>query len=790
MNIKTATQLTANGILLSTLTMQANPAFSANNESDSFKIEEVVVTAQKRAQSTQEIGLVVNGFNGDSLRKQGVDEINDLVSLLPNVQLLEATGGGVPIVFIRGIGLADFRVNNTPAAAFYVDEIYKPSVAMVGSTYFDLERVEVLKGPQGGLYGRNTTAGAIQIITAKPSLEGSDGFFSMGYGRYNRKELEGAVNFALSDTTALRFAGRRVESDDTYTSSVQNQARADQNFVPGGDRHGEEDQWAMRAQLFFQPSDNFDILFKAYTGENKSETNLLRPIGVWAPGDANNDLYADNALSNTVCDSLLAGVRDPNNCVTITGQTPVELGIDGDRYKTASSNYNKLNNQWKGASIIANWQLSDNITLMSITGYEDFEHARPTDWDGIDFAYQDIDYNSDISAFSQEFRLAFNGQDVDFIGGVNYAREELTEDTVVFASVGLVPLAFGHEEVVQRYKQDVDSLAVFGRLDWHLSEPMTLVVEARYTTEEKSFKGATTLRSPIGSSDTVTETPFINPSQPDADFSDFSGKIALEYTLSDETLSYISLSRGFKSGGYPGGVVLSDAGATAYDPEVITAIETGIKSSHLDSRLRTNLSVFFYDYKDLQGSARVPAPGGITLDRFQNIGDAEVYGLDAEISYTPIRSLFFQALVGFSEGEITSSQATQLSPLTRDSFSLEGEELNYKPDWSVNLIARYNIEINANLESYIQTSYDWRSSQNFSYIGIPAEETLFSEDSYGLLNLQAGLQPADGSWDISAYVKNVTNEEFRTNARTDALGGAFEIYGAPKIWGISGTVKF
>jgi iron complex outermembrane receptor protein len=790
MKINTILKAACSGLVSSTLAVSISHAQTNGTPADSFQLEEIVVTAQKSTQSAQDIGLVVNSFGGDSLREQGVDEISDLVGLLPNVQLLDATGGGVPIVFIRGVGLADFRVNNTPAAAFYVDEVYKPSVAMVGSTYFDLERIEVLKGPQGGLYGRNTTAGAVQIITQKPSLDKVGGYATAGYGRYGRMELEGAVNFPVSDTTAFRISARQVDSDDTYTNSVQNNAQPGQSIVSGGDRHGEENQWALRTQMLYQPSDSFDLLVKGYAGENKSETNLLRPVGIWAPGDADNDQYADSAFSNTVCDSLLAGVRDPRNCVTISGQTPVELGITDDVYKTASSNYNQVNNRWSGATIIANKELSTSLKLTSITGYEDFDHARPTDWDGIDLAYQDFDYHTDISAFSQEFRLAFTGDTVDAIGGINYAKEELQENTVLFASVGLVPLAFGHNEVIQNYKQEVDSIAAFGRIDWHLSAALNLVFEGRYTSEEKSFSGATSLRSQVGSTDKVTETLFVDPSQPDVSFDDFSGKVALEYAVNDETLTYILLSRGFKSGGFPGGVVLSSADASSYDPETITAIETGLKSDLMDGRLRANLSAFFYDYKDLQGSALVPASGGVTIDRFQNIGDAEVYGFDAEISYTPIRNLFLQALIGYSEGEISNSEAIQLSPLTGATYRLEGKELNYKPDWNVNLLARYSFDINADIKAYLQTGYDWRSSQNFTYIGIPAEEALFSEDSYGLLSLQLGFGPVDDNWSVSAYVKNAANEEFRSNARTDSLGGVYEIYGAPRIWGVTGSIKF
>ncbi|MCI4644002.1 MAG: TonB-dependent receptor [Hyphomonadaceae bacterium] len=785
-NLKSSVSLLAVSLFIAT------PAFAQAEDTDADtarRLGSVLVTAEKQEESAQDLGLVVAAFEGDTLKDSGVDDVDDLVTLLPNVQLLEATGGGVPIVFIRGVGLADFRVNNSPAAAFYVDEVYQPSVATIGSTFFDLERIEVLKGPQGGLYGRNTTAGAFQIISAAPSLDGAEGYLTAGVGEFSRVELEGAFNTPITDTLALRVAGRTVKSGDTYMTSVQDVALPEQRYVSGGDGHGEEDQWALRAQLLFQPSDIFDATLKLYTGSDQSETTLVRPIGFWAPGDADGDRYADAAFTNTVCAPLLAGVRDDTQCVTITGETVGELGFR-DEYDTASSNLNRLDNEWFGGSLIANWKVSDRITLTSITGYEDFDHARPTDWDGIDVAYQDIDYFSELSAFSQEFRFSYEGDGWDFLGGVKYASEELSEDTVVFGAAGLIPIAFGFEEVVQRYEQEVEALAVFGRVDWDLTDRLSAVGELRYTQEDKSFTGATTLRSPVGSTDRVTEFPFVNPTQPDASFDDFSGKVALEFDVTETVLTYASLSRGFKSGGYPGGVVLSSAGATAYDPETITAYEVGVKSDLMDQRLRANVSVFFYDYTDLQGSARVPAPGGVTLDRFQNIGDAEVYGLDAEFSFLATENLLFQAMIGLAEGEITESQATQLSPLTRDVFSLVGQELNYKPDASANLLGRYDFDVSDTLGAYVQLAYDWRSDQNFAFIGIPAERALFVEEGYGLINFQAGLAPNEGDWRVSAFVRNLTDERYRTNARTDALGGAFEIYGAPRVWGFTATKEF
>lgn len=743
-------------------------------------LEHIVVTAEKVAGSVQDTGMVLNSFSAEELLAGGVDDIGGIVGLTPNVQLLDATGGGVPVVFVRGVGLADFRVNNSPAAAFYVDEVYKPSVAMMASAFFDLERIEVLKGPQGGLYGRNANAGAIQVISAKPNLYGTEGYLDLGLGRFGKTELEGAVNVLVRDDLAVRLSGRRVISDNTYMRSVQGDA---------SQAHGAEDQWASRAQLYWEPSTNFDLTFKISTGADRSETTLLRSIGLWAGGDADGDGFADGALSGQVCAPLLAGQRDDSQCATITGQTNAELGLD-DPFATASAPINRLDNEWLAATLAMNYQLNTSTTLSSITHVESFDHARPTDWDAVSGVYQDFYYQTEIDAFSQEFRVAYDSASWRFFGGVNLAKDTLEEDTKVLGDMGLIPMGFGHHQVSQYYTQEVNSFAVFGRVDYPLTEQLDVITELRYTNEDKSFSGQTFLVNPVGGTGTETPVLFVDATQPDASFDDVSGKLTLNYKPRKNVLTYASLSRGFKSGGFPGGLVLSSAGAEQYDSETITGYEIGVKSDLLDRRLRVNAAAFYYDYRNLQGSARVPAVGGVTLDRFQNIGDAEVYGFDAEITYLLTDNWLVQASLGHAEGEITDSLATQLSPLTGEEFALQGHELNYKPDFSMNLRLRHDYELANGYSGHVELGYDWRSKQNFTYLGNLAEQAIFSEDSYGLLNLQVGVQKLNSPWQFSAFVTNLTDERYRTNARADDLGGAFEIYGAPRLWGVKAHYQF
>lgn len=749
------------------------------------QLEHITVTAEKTVSTIQETGMVLNSFSGEDLLEAGVSDVDGLVSLIPNVQLLEATGGGVPVVFIRGVGLADFRVNNSPAAAFYDDEIYKPSVAMMASSFYDLERIEVLKGPQGGLYGRNANAGAIQVISAKPSLAGNSGYLDFGIGEYAKVELEGAYNAVITDKLAMRISGRHVSSDNTYMHSVQPDGAG--SFTRTG--HGAQDEWATRVQFYYEANHKFNANLKIFGGENKSDFDLLRPIGIWEGSDTMVPGLADGALTNAVCSSLLAGYRDDSHCATITGQTVEELGLVGV-HDSASSTINRLDNRSIGATLAMNYHTDNDIQLTSITHWESFDHARPNDWDAVGGSYQDIYYQTEISSFSQEFRLAYDFDNVRVLAGINYAKESLDEDSTIIGTQGIIPVGFGHTRVHQLYEQDVEALAIFGRADYSLTDQLSLITELRFTKEDKSFAGQTHLYGPVGGTDPNEGMLLVDATQPDASFDDVSGKVTLNYQANRDFLAYASLSRGFKSGGFPGGLVLSNEGAEKYDSETINGYEFGVKSDLLDRRLRLNASAFYYDYSNLQGSARVPAQGGVTLDRFQNIGDAEVYGFDLELTYLLSDNWLVQAMVGHAEGEITDSAATQLSPLTGEEFALEGKELNYKPDFSANLLVRHDFELSSGYGGFAQVMYDWRSSQNFTYIGNLAEQTVFTEGAYGKVNLQVGFSKFDSNWQFSLFVKNLTDTEYRTNARADDLGGAYEIYGAPRTWGIKANYQF
>ncbi|NOX51824.1 MAG: TonB-dependent receptor, partial [Gammaproteobacteria bacterium] len=465
-------------LLLTIFVAQSVPA--AESSPSRGVIEEIVVTAQKREQNIQDVGISMAAYSGDQLQSLGIDGIEGLAGDIPNVQLFELSGGGVPIVVIRGVGLNNFRINDSPTTGVYVDEVYQVSIAQLGSTLFDIERVEVLKGPQGGLYGRNAVGGAIRYLSKKPSFEQNESYATVGYGRFAKREAEGGFGGPISDVLAVRISGRIVKSDDTVFESPI-----------GGFDHGEEDRWAARAMLSFQPSDTFSLDLKLHGGGDQSELPLMRPIGAYEPGVPTFiPGVTSSRLAGDFCSSFLAGGREPNRCVITSGETPESLGVYG-RYDGATLRRPRLDSDWWGLNLIGVWA-SDNYTVKSITAYDQLDYLRRTDQDAGPLAQQEITYVSDIGSWSQELHVTYDaGGAVTGLFGFTYSQDTLEETTFLDGSEGLFTFVFGTDSVENPYEQDTQAFAAFGRVDWMFADDWNVGVEARYTTEDKEFSGGT-----------------------------------------------------------------------------------------------------------------------------------------------------------------------------------------------------------------------------------------------------------------------------------------------------------
>lgn len=760
------------------------PQASAQEASGAFVLDEIIVTATKRAKGQQDIGLSVAAISGDQVRNLGINDVEGVIGQIPGTGF-NNVAGGIPVVIIRGVGLQNFRINDTPTTAIYVDEVYQTSIAEAFATIFDVERVEVLKGPQGGLYGRNAVGGAMQVISAKPNFDELEGYLSLGYGRYNRLETEAAISGPISEKVAYRFSGKAITSDDTYFRSVT-----------GNFDHGEEERWSVRGQIELRPSDDVNLLFKVHGGEDTSELALARPVGMFRRlGLGLSDLLgvgssADGAILNaqpattnlsSICDAVLNGGRDSATCEVLDGSTPDELGITS-RYDSAVASKPQLDNAWWGTSLLATINFG-NYTLTSITAYDDFDHGRYLDADVVATVQQEIDYHTTIEAWSQEFRLGYDdGGAFSWILGVNYAEDTQVEDTPLYTETGILRTQIGGLTLAQQnYKQKTKAKSVYGRSDWRFVEDVNLVIEARYTEEKKYFDGGVVLPQ-VGA--------VLSDIDSSESYNDLSGKVALEYSVTDDALLYASVSKGFKSGGFFGGFATSNDQLVPFENEKILAYEAGFKTDWPEQFLRINGSLFYYDRSDVQANARDPM-GIVAVARLTNIGDVETYGGELEAVWSPTQNLTLQGGLAYLKSEVTSSDLTT-SNIFRTSIleTYEGARMPNQPEFSANLLARYETEVSSSLLGSVQMEYSYRSEQDLQIVVMPLESAILTEDGYNLVNLRASLGSIDKGWKVSAFITNLFDAEYRESAGSSGPAGAYEIYGAPRVWGVNLEYSF
>ena len=453
-------------------------ATSLTAQDTALQIEEIIVTAQKREQNLSDVSVAVTVFSGADIREQRLGQPVDLAAQTPNLNINETFGNSITNVSIRGLGLNDYAVNNNPAAGIYIDEVYLVSPAMLTFQLFDMERVEVLKGPQGTLYGRNTTAGAVKFISRKPTEE-IEGYLSADYGRYDHFVLEGAISGQIAEGLTGRAAVQTSQRNDGFQLN-----RAT------GDKVGEIDRTAWRGLLNWQPSEDLDVFLNVHGGFDNSDTLLVK---------------VDNAF------------------------TPVDDGI-ADPFSSSAGNDTELDNENYGASLTINWHLSEDLTLTSVTGYEDYERSHDEDRDGTTLVQLDGLFLNNIEQVSQELRLTYVRDDYALIGGVFYGNDDVsTRD--IFDAGDLLPLfgpAFATAKAIgNEYAQEADSYAIFGHAEWQLHEDWKFIAGLRYTEEDKEFKDAFTFLQ-VG--EDRTEIQVFPPVSNDYSVSNLSGKAGIDYT--------------------------------------------------------------------------------------------------------------------------------------------------------------------------------------------------------------------------------------------------------------------
>ena len=746
------------------------PAASfAQNDEGAFALEEIVVTAQKREQSLQDVSMSLSAFTGDALDRQVIEDMADLQFSVPN---LMSDGSRIAI---RGVGNNAISSTAEGGLGFHMNGVYNNSPMTGSSEYFDIDRIEVLRGPQGTLYGRNTTAGVINVITQKPTDE-FGGNLSLGLGDYDSRKIKGAINIPISDSVRQRFAGF-YSNREGYSKNIYSGKHVDGR-----------DSYQLRSSTSIDFSENTSLdLVVSYLNEDSNRSPNTK-------GTCTKDPL-------TGCSALSAGFETPD----VSGSLWQNLngGLFGGSLMPLGDYFADTNNpndfrtvnmdqdptfkaEQLGVSVVLTHEM-DDYQLTSLTGYVDSETDVFHDFDrfatdvrlsnpltyranGQDFITTDLVQSgrrdrNDSEQYSQEFQIAssFDGDFNFMLGAFYYKSEGFGQVLITHPILAATQQLMGLDEDLEMFNVEsnpikAESMALFGEGYFDLNDNTRLTVGLRYTDDEKSI---------------ITRQQFIflvDPSWKEAkgSWQETTGKATLEYTINDDSMVFATLARGYKGGGLnPGGPV----GGEEFAPEFINQFEVGSKNIFADGRIRANFGAFYYDYEDLQ-IGQVSETSAVTVN-----GNATVMGAEAEFTFAATESLEFDLNISLLDMQLDNfSSADQgdpngIAPGTVQALDadgnprftgsglvikdLDGNALRNAPESSVKVGVQYHAEVLDGYQLTARLDHFWQDSYFANEFNKPSDVI----GSWSQTDAQLVLKPNNGNWVLKAFSKNLLNND-------------------------------
>lgn len=798
------------------LALQSAPAFS--------QLEEVIVTANKRSESLNEVGMTVSVLSEQTIEDRGLSSLEDFAVSVPGLTFTPSTTN-TPILTLRGVGFNESSLGVYPAVSLYIDQAPLPFPALASRVAFDLERVEVLKGPQGTLFGQNSTGGAINFIAAKPTDEFAAGA-DVSYGSFSRTEFNGYVSGPLSDTVRARVAVNGVTADGWQESNTR-----------AGDENGEEDYFAARFLMDFTPSDSTTISLNLNMWQDESDPLAQQLIAV-TPGVpvAAGPQHANIAYSPQ---NPEAADWSTDNCLSNPSPGGFDyawIGVEGiDPYPLVddcSGAYSpKGDREMFQASLRGDFDLNDDLTLTTLVSYAEYDQNQRTDGDGMNLVTAELDkHTGSIDTLSAEIRLGNSAENqLRWIVGANYEDSETLEnqnlrywDNTNYAA-NLFINNSGYE-----LGQQIESYAFFFNTEYDVNEAFTLRAGARYTdtTIDASECGyaagdgrVADLFNYLGGLFNPAEMYWIG-GYPDCftlndrlvggelytnslSEDNVSWKVGVDYHLSEDSLVYANVSQGYKAGSYP---ALSVATWDGYEPvtqESVLAYELGIKSSMADGRVQFNGAVFYSDYEDKQVRGKLLDPIFGALDKLFNVPESDIFGAEIEVAASPVDGLTLSAAVTYLDSEIKRHSGSNAYGII-DDFS--GDSIPFTPELTYSLNADYRMTLSSGGELFMGATYAGQSesdavlsgerlsiTESAANNGISSEAAIaswrglvdkpFVIDSFATLDARLGYITADDKWKVMLFGKNLTDEYYWTTV-IPSFDSAGRFAGRPRTWGV------
>lgn len=766
------------GVQVSSLAM-AGVVHAQEAPGDEAAAPEIVVTAQKRAQSQNDVGMSITAESAATLAERNVVDAGDLVKIVSGFTAADSNQG-TPVYTLRGVGLNDSGLSSVPSVAIYVDQIPLPYPVMTQAVGLDLERVEVLKGPQGTLFGQNSTGGAINYIAAKPTAG-----FSYGLGAtvdsFGRTDASGFVSGPLSDTVRARLALRSVQGGAWQRHSTTGQKLGDERKLQG------------RLSVDVDASDRLDLHFTATAWQDKSDTQAGQLTAIWAGGPSNSGIPG-----------LIGGAGSP------LFSQPVD-GLKKDARAAAWNTDWPMRNDSKfwQIALAANYDLGNDLTLTSLTSYSDLKYSSYQDTDSTALSLLELRPFGTIKYFSQELRLAYDAGKVHALIGANYDHSDVT-DRIDYrfegASIAYVPfLPLRLSAVQSSADQTHKTLAAFGHLEYAVTDNLTAIGGIRYTNakvngavctrDTSANQAATTLLSfasgytipPRGCyliNDITGAAPGSRNVSLDENSTSFN--VGLNYKLANRGLLYASFSRGYKGGVIPN---ISGTLQSQLDPakqERLDAYEGGFKLPLFGRALQVNGAVFHYSYKDKQVRGRIFVPFFNLLEKLINVPSSRIFGQELSINARPVTGLTLSGSVTHLDSEIDKSFLTYNgSQLYGD---IKGSRLPFTPEWSGNADAQYKWGISNSVDAYLGASVTFASKSNTTFQTATLPASQFDIPARALLDLRAGVTGADGTWTVEAFGTNVT-DKYYYDTTYFSLDTITRSAGRPATWGLRVTLR-
>lgn len=770
--------------------------------------QEIVVTAQKREQKLRDVGIAVSVLNSDAVKDMNIVTATDIVRAVPNLKF-NAYGSSQVVFNIRGVSQNDYGDQQEPPVAVYQDDSYASSITTASFPVFDMARVEVLRGPQGTLFGRNATGGAVQFISNQPT-DLAEGYLSATYGSFNQTILEGALSGPLAEGLSARVSGV-YNRDDGYMK----------NITPGEKDRGANNHFALRGIVAMEPSDTF----KARLTMRYAKADKERQAGIYslAPTCPNAQFQGEFLAADQVCEywnnyygaSYNGGVAGSSaNGYTNPAITPSQ---GGDPWKTAGTGPAYVDRDIFGTT----FRIDAGTGNFDFTSITDFTHMKKfyiEGGDGVPELPYDFDNPTAYDPFttgpcpapaqnvtcyasgtlfyqrantkqiSQEFRGSFTSDNnylvlgayglvIDGKFGAKYATPFVMYDPLVSID------------------QKSESIAVFAQDEYKLSDNLKIIGGVRYWRDTKKgdyhakegFSGLTVnwgpnnieVIDPTGATDTSLIT--AKPVDASQTYSGITGRLQLDYKPSDDTLIYASYNRGSKSGGftfstgtpYPGMYAVDAVNNIVYRPETLNSYEVGFKGK-LGDRTELNLAGFYYDYKNYQAFVQVGY-----IQTVRNL-PATNKGIEAEFTTRPIDGLTLQVNAAWQDSEVKNI-------ILPDGVTNETHRMPQAPGISGNALIRYEFPLAGGTAS-MQADSMYSGKSCFTVLCAPVER----EGAYHVENIRLGFDTEDGKINIGAFVNNIFKEAYRVYAFDGSLywGDTLGVYAKPTTWGVNLRYNF